>query len=424
MSERCRYVLLCRHAAHDDGELVPVKGDDDRWRFPTESVASVLAEELVLGRDRLRLAKLVHAPTPEASRTAWLLAQRLAGATRIVDDERPSLPVDMSTCNRVEIVAPAWLPAAVRQHRAEVGACGYEVTCERWDQLLPNHLQRTRREAVKCIEEELDALGDGRNTLLVVGHQPQMGWISGYLSADRRLGGGNGAVPFSPSEVVCLRLKPTRQGWRGSLAWTLTPDDSKALAAVSDKVKGKMESAKLLSAVITLALTALLGALLDTTRWARLGEPRAALAGLSYSGRGAIQLAFVLLLTALALYLLTMYSYDSLLMPPRFWAEGPQRGPEESSRWPFVDRVVRRRTRGAWLPRRPPSSSAWVVFRNMQRTWNWLFTPANVLVALAFVVLAGALLRLEGWIWLPVVLFALVVVAWAWWFRPVLGSED
>ena len=35
--------------------------------------------------------------------------------------------------------------------------------------------------------------------------------------------------------------------WRGSLAWTLAPDDRDALTAVSDKVKGKMESAKLLS---------------------------------------------------------------------------------------------------------------------------------------------------------------------------------
>jgi hypothetical protein len=82
------------------------------------------------------------------------------------------------------------------------------------------------------------------------------------------------------------------------------------------------------------------------------------------------------------------------------------------------------RIRDAWLPRRPPSSAAWVVYRNMQRIWFCLFTPANVLVALALLVLAGALLRLQGGTWLWVAAFFIFVAGWWWWFRPVLGSED
>lgn len=150
---------------------------------------------------------------------------------------------------------------------------------------------------------------------------------------------------------------------------------------------------------------------------------------MSYSARAAVQVGFILLLAALALYLLSMYSYDRILMPPRFWSEGPDRTREEtgtgdSRRWPVIRRLVQRRTRGSWLPRRPPSSSAWVVFRNMQRIWFWLFTPANVLVGLAFAIFGSALLRVHGWAWLPVILFALALGAWSWWFRPVLGSED
>jgi hypothetical protein len=433
--EQSYYVLLCRHARHDDGRLLAVKDGEERWRFPTGSVARALAEQLVIGKDRLRLAKVVYAPTPEASRTAALLLRGLRGEPNDVDKQPPSQPHSVPQSVKVMVAAPAWLPDSDSQKAADLGACGYKVSHEPWEDLLPNRLYETKTGAAQRIQDELDDLektgrsGDGCNALLVVGHQPQMGWLSCYLSAERRSGWRSGAIPLAPSEVACVRLRRGRDGWRGSLAWTLVPDDKDALKDVVDKVKGKMESAKLLSAVITLALTALLGVLLDSSRWAGLGAQRASLAGLSYSGKAAIQIAFVLLLSALALYLLTMYSYDRLLMPTRFWAEGPDRegeetGPDVSSRPSVVRWLVRRRTRGPWLPRRPPSSSAWVVLRNMQRIWFWMFTPANVLVALALAILAAALLRLHGWVWVPVALFAIVVTVWAWWFRPVLGSED
>jgi hypothetical protein len=99
--------------------------------------------------------------------------------------------------------------------------------------------------------------------------------------------------------------------------------------------------------------------------------------GYDFSGRLAVQIGFALLLAALALYLMTMYAYDRLLMPIRFWGEGS------------------RRRRRAWLPARPPSSAAWVLYRNMMRIWYMIFTPATVLVGMAFTLLAITLLRLE-----------------------------
>jgi hypothetical protein len=426
--EETRYVLLCRHARHDDGELVASKDGNGLWRFPTESVARALAEELVIGDDRLRLAKVICAPTPEAARTANLILLRLRGEIRKASSEPPDQP-DREPIRKVTVCAPEWLP----ESDAALGACGYGVACDPCNDLLPSRLGETWSGAVATIDNEIAQLGGdkGDNALLIVGHQPQLGWISGYLSARRPRGWSSGAVPLAPSELVCLRLTRARakDQWRGSLAWTLAPDDREALAAVSDKVRGKMESAKLLSAVITLAITALLGVLLNESLWAGLATPNASLAGLSYCARAAVQVGFVLLIAALALYLLSMYSYDRILMPPRFWAEGPDRtreetGPGASRRRPVIRRLIQRRTRGSWLPRRPPSSSAWVVYRNMQRIWFWLFTPANILVGLAFAVLGSALLRVHGWAWLPVVLFALAMGAWSWWFRPVLGSED
>jgi hypothetical protein len=433
-SDEFRYVLLCRHARHDDGHLLPVKDDNEHLRFPTESVARALSEELVIGGEGLRLAKVAYAPSPEARSTANLFLQRLQGKPSAANTSAPVQPELAPKSGEIRLAAPLWLPEDDKEQYVEAGACGYGIPYEQWEELLPNRLDQTSMGAVKRIDDEVAGFVDGRNALLVVGHQPQMGWLSSYLSAGSGLGLRAKAVPLAASEVVCLRLRETGDGWRGRLRWTLAPDDREALDAVSDKVKGKMESAKLLSAVITLGLTALLGVLLDTARWKGLGAPRASLAGLSYSGQAAIQIAFVLLLAALALYLLTMYSYDRLLMPTRFWAEGPDRTrkaaptPDASQRSSvpvrWIQRLIQRRTEGAWLPRRPPSSSAWVVFRNMQRTWFWLFTPANILVGLALAILAAALLRLHGWIWVPLVLFALAVAIWAWWFRPVLGSED
>jgi hypothetical protein len=76
--EEASYVLLCRHARHDDGRLVPSKDGNGIWRFPAESVARVLAEELVIGKDCLRLAKVIYAPTAElqGQRTSFATSAR------------------------------------------------------------------------------------------------------------------------------------------------------------------------------------------------------------------------------------------------------------------------------------------------------------------------------------------------------------
>jgi hypothetical protein len=200
--------------------------------------------------------------------------------------------------------------------------------------------------------------------------------------------------------------------WSGHLRWAITPRDDEALKSLHEKIKGKMESAKQLAAVITLLLGGLLAVLLDNSKWAGLAKVQTELpAPFDYSGQGAVQAAFGLLVAAVALYLMTMYAYDRLLMPTRFWAELP---PRRSGRL----------RGGSWLPRRPPSSSAWVVYRNMMRTWYTLFTVATALVAAALIVLGAALLRLgtRDLAWAVPAVIALVAIRFL--FRPVLGSED
>jgi len=290
--------------------------------------------------------------------------------------------------------------------------------------------------------------------VLIIGHNPQLGWLSNRLHSTtvpaawqpwcRWLLAG---VPVRSSEVVCIAVRPTGQrggsrapteqparadrptqdtkpacdtenpprprAWNGYLVWQIVPDDQKAYEDVREKIRSKMETAKLLSAVITLVLTALLAVLLDASKWRALNQAGTELLGihaLRYGGQAAAKVAFVLLLAALGLFMATMYAYDRLLMPSRFWVERPQ--------------LSGRDPRGTWLPHRPPGSSAWVIFRNMQRVWFALFTPATLLVAAALVVLALPLLRLG---WKGQLLLTSAAVAYVWlvhWFRPVLGSED
>jgi hypothetical protein len=164
-----------------------------------------------------------------------------------------------------------------------------------------------------------------------------------------------------------------------------------------------METVKFLGAVITVALGALLAVLFDPEKWSQL----AAVA----HGQVATQFAAGLLLASIALYLATVYAYDRLLMPSRFWTElGPP--------------GQRRIRRGAALARRPPSSAVWVLYQNMQRVWWGLFTPATLSFALALVVLAAVFLRLGGGALAALTLGVVAVLGLMYWFRPVLGSED
>jgi hypothetical protein len=179
-----RYVLLCRHARHEDGYLVAVKNESDVWRFPTESVARALAEELVIGRDGLRLAKVVRSPTPEASRTASLILQRLEGKpaerTKELPPEHsdemltagpapatkqsPEQPDQVLTARTVRIKAPSWLQ---EPELKEVTVPAKDVQCEPWTELLPSRLYKTRAGALQKIKDELQALTDDSNALLV-----------------------------------------------------------------------------------------------------------------------------------------------------------------------------------------------------------------------------------------------------------------
>lgn len=449
MAEDLRYVLLCRHAPHQGGVL---NFDQKTNRYPTQDVAERLRETLLFGR-QVNLARLLYAPTPESRGTAWLLRQELS-ATSPQPDPQPPAPssageqgdlVRWAVRQLAEVLAPSLgvpvnAPDGIQpamQNPVEVrelaGAGQFTIGVPDWaaherlgnqvvhyaecSTLSParpaNRATATETEAV--VARTLRELPPGAG-VLVVGHMPQLSWLAYQLA--RGYGGRwwkpweRAALPLASGEIACLAVTIRRNRSSGHLLWAISPKDDEALKGLYEKVKGKMDSAKQLAAVITLVLSGLLAVLLDAGRWAGLGGVQTGLpAPFDYSGQGAAQTAFGLLLGALALSLMTMYAYDRLLMPTRFWAElPPRRG--------------NRPRGGRWLPRRPPSSSAWVVYRNMMRTWYTMFTPATLLVAIALAILGGALLRLDQNDLRWAVLAVVVLLGIRWLFRPVLGSED
>jgi hypothetical protein len=466
----CGYVLLCGHGSHRSGTLERAKrGEDEPGAYPIEGVAERLREQLMLRRE-IRLTQVFVADTPESRQTARALLDVLAYDTPSWADNADS-QVLSELPPEPKVTAPSWAKAQLTTD----GVCDLEqpVGCKLLPALSPafsgaggalEAVESRIRDALSAqpsnTQEPLNTQlsAEPLNTqlpgVLIIGHNPQLGWLSNRLHSTtvpaawqpwrRWLLAG---VPVRSSEVVCIAVRPTGQrsgyqapteqpagadtptqdpkpasdtenpqlprAWNGYLAWQIVPDDGKAYEDVREKIRSKMETAKLVSAVITLVLTALLAVLLDASKWGALNKAGTELLGihaLRYGGQAAAKVAFVLLLAALGLFMATMYAYDRLLMPSRFWVERPQ--------------LSGRDPRGTWLPHRPPGSSAWVIFRNMQRVWFALFTPATLLVAAALVVLALPLLRLGLIGQLLLASAAVAYVGLVHWFRPVLGSED
>jgi len=418
--------------------------------FPTEVVADVLREHLLWqpshgpNSGRMLLRAVLFADTPEARQTLALLGRGLAGKQRWKQEGPPRVSSNKATlrlCGQVSGQPanadgkprdmPAPEPEQDPRGRPQPQLVQEWFEAKQCDALAPEWGLRggLHRRVVDAVEKALQ--NDNREAgrppaVLIVGHQPQLGQLADELSRHKGWVGYRRRrrlrVPLRHGEVACLAFEEPRRGrtwrpkdrnvpwwWRQRLryraprvAWTISPADQDALDDVRDKIRSKLETAKLLGGVITVVLAALLALLFDDKKWTALSPLRQAGARASAG----------LLLAAVALYLATVYAYDGLLMPPRFWAELSPRDPLRPSR------------RGSWLVRRPPSSSAWLLYQNMQRAWWGLFTPATACVGIALILLALVITRASGWVVLAS-LALLALVAWPIaWFRPVLGSED
>jgi hypothetical protein len=236
---------------------------------------------------------------------------------------------------------------------------------------------------------------------LVVGNDPLIGWVASKLTGRD--------TPVARGELVCLVSEP-RAGARWRLLWTLSEDGEIEAEAVRAKIKSKMNTAGALGAVIVGLTTFLLQNSLQKgpTVWQWL--------------------AFAALATSAGLYFATLFLYDTMQMPPRFWSS---RFPPRSRNDGRLHAILARLRHGHPSVRRPPTSTARVLQASMVQVWVWIFTPATVLAGVGVTCLAlGASGRsgpvgLRPWqVLAAIVVLAAAAGTWVAWQRPNLGASD
>jgi phosphohistidine phosphatase SixA len=378
------YVLLMRHGAHeriDDEAGPPTRALTAEGRRQAQEVASKLEEFIDETKnvpdDKFTLKEIWHATSSEATETARTLRDGLTAAP-----------------------TPVGEPKLGPKSTSPYGPVG------------------GHREMVDKVRDRICSLQSG-NALLIVGHQPMLGWISEALTGD--------AHPIERCEMLCLRFarQPHPRRWwqpsrlatdtRAVLRWVLTPSErsasengsapagNEAMAGLTEKIRGKMEGAKLLGTFSTAILGFMLSTLIDKTK----------LDNVAYHYQLVLLAAALALFLSILLYFASYYAYDSLLMPIRFWGERAR------TRWSRQPR---------WLVMRPPSSATWVLYQNMMHIWTCLFTPAVVLVCTGLVLLGFAVAQPKGpWLIFWIVLSVLLAISLRPIYRvlgPRLGSQD
>jgi phosphohistidine phosphatase SixA len=344
-----RFLLLMRHAKREHKEIptsrprVHNRFDDmaaslrriaqmptqqtisqDRLRDPVEEQTNrVLSNK---GREETTgIAKRLREYIRESSDPP-----KIAGV--LVANSNEAMETANVFCRRFETSPPSLRRVVLDQLAPEKACNSIELMAGNAEKFAGN-----LRTAV--FEKAGKMLGEKDNAVLVVGHQPSLSWLADAFVGE--------AHPLANSEILCLDLK---ENVPPKLLWSMAFIDHSTLPELREKIKSKMTLANLLSGFITAGIALLLGLLADKDKIQALGVQALV-----------VFLAAGSLLLAVGFYLLTMFSYDSLLMPTRFWAEAPSG----------------LRHRPPWIVARPPSGAHWILYQNMIRVWQFQFMPAT-----------------------------------------------
>jgi hypothetical protein len=278
-----------------------------------------------------------------------------------------------------------------------------------------------REEVRKLVKDMRKRRKFGEQTsVFFVGNDPLVGWLASELTGSRR------GLAIARGEMLCLTQRRWPLRWRWRLSWNIAGEQAD-LNEITSKIQSKMDTAKTLGAVITALATFVLtqGFSRGSTWWLW-----GALACLAAAGM---------------LFFFTLFFYDTLLMPSRYWG-GRLRGRILSGQVSSVQR--------------PPGSTDRVLHDAMVRIWVRIFTPAAWLAGIGVLLLAGhaaessSTVRSQGdgrdtpnatpstvpdssaqasAIWLDVDPWHVIIVAlgllavfgtWAWLNRPRLGVSD
>jgi phosphohistidine phosphatase SixA len=233
-------------------------------------------------------------------------------------------------------------------------------------------------ELTRC---ELSRAATPATAYVVVGHQPQLTGIARAL-LKKPIGNslpGN-SLPLGSSEIACIQL-----GNCARLLWLLTAKGQDSLDELKDKIKSKYDVAKFFLGAFVVNTSLLLNAGL----W---GDPKLWAVAHS-SARLTAYAAIIAALISLTFAAATLFSYDRLMMPERFWSEGTE--PDElqgldRKLWWRLRRLLRKSPK--WSVSRPPSQAIVILYYEMMHIWKAFFLPAIVFAfaAIGFFVVALA----------------------------------
>lgn len=378
--ESVRFVLLMRHAKHIPAKTLAAKSERmcvALWKLAnllllrpasqvqlpqrelsatgfseTRAVAEGLKKHIEEAGDGFHLGGIISAPSDEAKATAQIVNEVF----------KSQFCVEVAGLLDPKI-------AFLRHNLKKIGSVD---------------LAKKVKTAVDCAIMRLEPKPTKNQAILIIGHLPILGWLGHDLSGE--------AHPMVHSELLCLERQDKSKNRH--LRWTISPFNAQAIEDLKEKIRSKMDIAKLLSSFLGAGLSFLL---------ATMANPLAA------QGLGDHIWPFLVgslsLLVALGFFLWTMCSYDTLLMPHYLWAETP--------RGPIIP--------PAWVVERPPSSASWILYQNMIRIWGWQFLPATWLMLFGLFLLAGAVFGVR--------LFPSSCFAWAWhsmfaiWFVTIVAFK-
>ena len=374
-TERPFHVLLMRHGPHEAVAAsrpkrdLTLSGQKEVLDVAT-ALQDFISETEKIDELNLKIGRIFYADSDEAKATAELLKQRI-------------WPQEENLLEPCSCLNP--------QHTSPYGPA---------DDLNP---------LAEMLREGKEDAFQG-NAVILVGHQPLLGWIAQKLTGK--------AFSINRSEILCLSFDPRsrlKRTWDtvvcslgfvrplAKLRWAITPPDDTVMVELKEKIRLKMEGAKLMGAFIT----GLFGFLLSTSM-SKTAFPEA------FEFRLGFYVAAGCLFLAVACYFAAYFAYDRLMMPRRFWSARAKHKDEWNPRWPVM---------------RPPSSAQWVLYQNMMHVWFWLFVPATWLVFLGMVSLAYGVFQ-PPWPWSGALfLFLLSGVSLAFpiyraFLGPQIGSDD
>jgi hypothetical protein len=411
------YVLVARHGPWEHSPFLADAAQhlSHEGQVQVRDIAKTFAEHMNLlpANERIRIGEIWHSRPHYSRDTAVLFSAAL----------------------RLGLAAEPPPPTLVAQEDLNPGAF--------WSR-TPNDRERHIQNVSKSVCEKLTSWSTGdnqrdSNAVLLVSHQPLLGRV-----AEQFLGV---ALPLARSELVCIRVTGAvlqsiiaafpdsartnasgrsmasglamvpplrrfidrRRGRKRRLLWSIEPTNPEVAERLRAKIAAKIDVAKVLGALITavlaLTISQILGQLVDPDKASKLTMDAVFVFGTVGSA--------ILFLAAEVLYLRSIYAYDSLLMPTRFWAEGSSRRE--------VD----------WVPRRPPSSENYILYVNMLRIWNWLFTPATLCLVGGIALLGYAVLHrlLGAWSGELVSAGVAILIGAVVWFlnamgEPHFGAQD